>query len=175
MGRGKKQPAFTPLICSAGCSQLPGLVALGTRCNLSLGAISSHRRDHWHFPSLPGAGAGQPRISHCLFAFPTLSSFDLGQIYAVRDFPIQWFVNISVKLHKSTFPMPGQCRSKGKRQLLFCPLKRQERDENGVVFCDLEEAKHIAWNGSCGRRWIEDTQRSLQGSGQGRACFSPRE
>ena len=76
---------------------------------------------HWLF--LPWRGVGQPRISHCIFCFPMLSSFALGQIYATYYFPIQWFVNVSVNLHKSTFPMPGQSRPKGKYQVLFCPLQ----------------------------------------------------
>lgn len=139
------------LICSVGCSQLPGLVAVRTRCDPRLGAINSHRRDRWRFPSLLGAGERQPRVSQCLFSFPMLSSFVLGQIYAVHYFPIRWFVNISVRLHKSTFPLPGQCRSKGERQLLCCPLKRQERDENGSSFVIERKLSTLCGMGHAGR------------------------
>lgn len=37
--------------------------------------------------------------------------------------------------------MPGQSRPKRNDRLLFCPFKRQYRDKNNVVFCNLEEAK----------------------------------
>ena len=103
-----------------------------------------------------------------------LSSFALGQIYATYYFPIQWFVNVSVNLHKSTFPMPGQSRPKGKYQVLFCPFRSQYRDKNNVVFCNLEEAKHIEWMGHKGGGRLK-ILREFLGFWSERPEFSPRE